>query len=244
MQDEQDDDWREMAEPSKIGLGRAELWHGDCLELIDRFPDDAALVCDPPYGIGYEYREGQNGSPNALISQKVARPMMKGDDTQFDPSPFLRFPHIALFGADHFKNKLPAGGMFLCWDKSLGHGSTDCFVDSEHIWITRASVKRTVFRMLWKGIMREMRPEDKLGKKYYKLHVSQKPVALMRWVIESLRLRPGSLVIDPFMGSGSTGLAALSLGHRFVGVEYDETHFATACARIKQYHDTLCFPDG
>jgi DNA modification methylase len=56
----------------------------------------------------------------------------------------------------------------------------------------------------------------------------------MRWCIESLKLAPDSLVADPFMGSGSTGIAALALGHRFVGCEIDEGHFEIACKRLTE----------
>jgi len=64
-------------------------------------------------------------------------------------------------------------------------------------------------------------------------HVSQKPVALMRWCIETLRCPPGGVVLDPYMGSGSTGVAAITLGMRFIGIEIDREHFDTACERIR-----------
>jgi site-specific DNA-methyltransferase (adenine-specific)/modification methylase len=56
----------------------------------------------------------------------------------------------------------------------------------------------------------------------------------MGWCIEQCKLDAGSLVLDPFMGSGSTGVAALRLGHRFIGIEIDRTYFERACIRIEQ----------
>lgn len=61
-------------------------------------------------------------------------------------------------------------------------------------------------------------------------HPTEKPVQLMRAIIEWTR----GTVVDPFMGSGSTGLAALQLGRPFIGIELDPAHFATACHRIEQ----------
>ncbi|WP_337996212.1 site-specific DNA-methyltransferase [Oleispirillum naphthae] len=66
-----------------------------------------------------------------------------------------------------------------------------------------------------------------------KVHPTQKPVALMREYIRQ-STRPGDIVLDPFMGSGTTGVAALELGRRFVGVEIDENHFRVACDRMAQ----------
>ncbi len=56
----------------------------------------------------------------------------------------------------------------------------------------------------------------------------------MRWCIETLKPKPGAMILDPYMGSGSTGIAALSLGHRFIGIEIDPGHFETACKRIEK----------
>ena len=60
-----------------------------------------------------------------------------------------------------------------------------------------------------------------------------KPVALMRWCINHFNLAPGSLVLDPYLGAGSTGIAAVSMGHRFIGIEIDPDYFAIACRRIE-----------
>lgn len=64
-------------------------------------------------------------------------------------------------------------------------------------------------------------------------HMSEKPVALMQWVIEQLRVPVGATIFDPYMGSGSTGVAALVSGRRFVGVEIERQFFDTACKRIE-----------
>ncbi len=124
----------------------------------------------------------------------------------------------------------------------MGQGPDDSFTDCEWGWCGK-KVRREVFRWLWKGVICKKSAEDcsptKGGKghgatKFARVHVSQKPVALMRWSIEKLKPPPGGLILDPYMGSGSTGIAALSLGHRFIGVEIDPGHFEIACQRIEE----------
>lgn len=67
-----------------------------------------------------------------------------------------------------------------------------------------------------------------------RVHVTQKPLALMR---ELLRVvRPGGVVLDCFMGSGTTGVACIQTGRRFVGIELDPAHFENACERINDAH--------
>jgi len=77
-----------------------------------------------------------------------------------------------------------------------------------------------------RNIYSEMPPRDRV-------HPNEKPINMMRHFIR-LHTKPGDLVIDPFMGSGTTGVAAIQLGRRFIGMELDETHFATASERIAE----------
>lgn len=67
-----------------------------------------------------------------------------------------------------------------------------------------------------------------------RVHPMQKPVALMSWCIQEARVPAGGTIIDPYMGSGSTGIAALERGHPFVGVEIDRRYFDVACRRIAE----------
>lgn len=91
---------------------------------------------------------------------------------------------------------------------------------------------------LWKGVCREKIEEDACSVQR-KQHVSQKPVRVMMHLIREAKLAPASMVLDPFMGSGSTGIAALKLGHRFTGIEIDAKHFKTAKKRFEAFLATL-----
>lgn len=214
-----------MAE--KVTIGNAELWHGDCLEVLPLLQGVDALVSDPPYGIAYQHSGGGKAAPGAKLPPvRNANIPIANDDVAFDPSHLLGFDSVLIFGADHYRGRLPDGGTFVAWDKSLGIGPADSFADAEFAW-TNCNVKRNVVRYLWKGVACEKAGEEN-GKRY---HPTQKPVGLMQRCIELL---PAAQVIcDPYMGSGSTGVAALRLGKQFIGVEMDRRYFDVACERIE-----------
>lgn len=204
-------------------IGSCRLILGDCC-TVD-LPKDAAIVSDPPYGIGYS--KGPGGSRvtgRRLCASRFVEPII-GDDVPFDPSPWVGFGEVILWGADHFKCRLPNGGRFLAWDKKSGWSFEDDFSDVEFAWHSERGAAR-VINYLWKGVRQA---GEKGAPKY---HPTQKPVAVMEWCIKQLK-RQADLIIDPYMGSGTTGIAAVKAGRRFIGIEIDERHFETACKRIR-----------
>jgi site-specific DNA-methyltransferase (adenine-specific) len=108
------------------------------------------------------------------------------------------------------------------------------FSDAEFAWTNRRN-PRSVFRHFWMGAMRAGQGAPSKEKR---MHVSQKPVELMAWCIEHARIMVGKTVLDPYMGSGSTGIAALQTGRKFVGVEIDQENFDIARDRIQKYVDS------
>jgi site-specific DNA-methyltransferase (adenine-specific)/modification methylase len=218
-------------EKIELAGGRAVLYRGDSLELLEAgLLKCDAIVSDPPYGIGYQ-RGGEAGG--GIKAPRFAGKII-GDDAPFDPAPWLAHAGdkaVVLFGADHYKTRLPEGGRFICWDKSCGQGPAATFSDAEFAWTNRRNA-RSIFRHFWAGATRADDSFD--GKAKGRAHVSQKPVNLMAWCIEHARIGLDKVVLDPYMGAGSTGVAALLSGRRFVGVEIDPGHFATARARIEE----------
>lgn len=218
-----------------LANGRAVLYRGDSLELLKAgLLKCDAIVSDPPYGIEFQHGGSGSGSGSG-IGAPVCTDKIIGDDVPFDPAPWIAHAGkdgaVVLFGADHFKTRLPDGGRFICWDKSCGQGPAATFSDAEFAWTNRRNA-RSIFRKFWMGATRSDDGFD--SKTAARAHVSQKPVDLMQWCIEHARIGLDKVVLDPYMGAGSTGVAALLCGRRFVGVEINPKHFAAACARIEK----------
>ena len=136
---------------------------------------------------------------------------------------------IVLWGADYYKTKLPDVGQFLVWDKSCGQCGATTFIDAEFAWMNRRNA-RCIYRHLWLGILREGEALTN-GKRQ---HPTQKPVELMRWCLKTARIGLGKAVLDPYMGSGSTGVACVTSGRKFIGIEIDPDYFDIACKRIEK----------
>lgn len=211
-------------------IGSAMLYHGDCREVLAQAGKVDAVVTDQPYGMNYKINarswnsEGLDGLKPFKMEKRGA---IVGDDQPFDPAPFLDFPKVAFFGANKCAHALPAGGRWIVWDKRRD-STPDSHSDCELIWTNVPGADR-IHRQKWRGIVREGEENTARSKK---LHPNQKPVALMSFVLDQIGAKTGDLIFDPFMGSGSTGVAAVRMGMRFVGVEIDPQHFETARARL------------
>ena len=178
----------------------------------------AVILTDPPYGINYV-----GHLQNAIDYGKIAN-----DDKQFDPSPWLSFPFVVLWGANNYADKLPIGG-WICWDKRLSEAA-DKILGSpfELAWCSRRTLFK-IIRVLHGGAKNADAPRgDVANQKRY--HPTQKPVRVMQSCLE---FAPMGTVADPYMGSGTTGVACIRTGRRFVGIEIEEKYFRIAVKRIK-----------
>lgn len=203
---------------------------GDAVAMLPGLLDGVdAVVCDPPYGIGYRVnrRAPRSGIPGLSPEATAARAPIVGDDTPFDPAPWLTASLAAFCGANHFARCLPTGGRWIVWDKR-GDMKPDSHSDCELVWLNCKGADR-IHRQKWRGVCREGEENCARSKK---LHTNQKPVALMTRVLIELGVEPGMTVLDPYMGSGSTGVAAVRLGCSFIGVEIDPQYYAVASTRL------------
>lgn len=177
-----------------------------------------AIISDPPYGISYD-PSGPKGSKWKDVAGIV------GDDCAFDPTHLIGAGvPTALFGANNFASRLPDSRRWFVWDKRPDMAPM-CFSDCELAWCSVDGPARMI-RYKWSGAARG--PET--GEHW---HPTQKPIEVMRWIIESVT-DPGQVVLDPYMGSGTTGIACLQTGRRFIGIEIEERWFRAAETRIKR----------
>lgn len=225
------------------------IWHGDCRQLLPAVapPSEVALVLtDPPYGVSERTNRasaGRGSEPgNTSSTLKGTKrqaapandfPPVFGDDEPFDPSHLMAYRRLVLFGANHYADQLPPSSAWVVWDKIDGLTTERRDVgindngDAEMAWSNLGGPVR-ILRHRWLGMLRSG-PEQSQRT----LHPTQKPVALMRRLVE-WRSQPGDLILDPYMGSGSTLRAAKDCGRRAVGIEYEERYCEVAVRRLAQ----------
>jgi site-specific DNA-methyltransferase (adenine-specific) len=216
-------------------IGDATLFLADCRAILPRIGNIDAIVTDPPYGINYvKGKTGRRGRYRNIENYVSARNDQKitGDAEPFDPTHLLKFDNVLMWGANHYCHQIPEGkGRWLIWNK-LGRivESFDSFSDVEIAWHSHGTASR-VFHYLWKGITCVKVGEDN-GRRH---HPTMKPVGLMSWCLE--QIGDAEIICDPYLGSGSTGVACVRAGRRFVGIEVMEKYFDVSCHRIEKAYN-------
>jgi site-specific DNA-methyltransferase (adenine-specific)/modification methylase len=199
-----------MAEGGQvITIGRATLYLGDCRDILPTLPKVDAVVTDPPYGIGI------TRSNRLAVSRGMGGKSWDDETptTEFLAEILAKCKQSVVWGGNYFG--LPPARCILVWDKQ--NDGRD-FADLEMAWTNLDAVAR-IYRL---------RP---MGMDDGKVHPTQKPIRLMRWCLS--KLAAPRTVLDPYMGSGSTGCAAVAMGLSFTGIERDPDYFALACKRIE-----------
>ena len=202
------------------------LYNGDCLDVLPEISGVDAVITDPPYGMNLDASYA-NSTPNAKkgIGASKGYKQIIGDAEPFDPSPIVNIcREVFLFGADYYRDKLPPGGSWLVWDKR--HGIEDVEYSSsefELCW-TKVKRKRSILRSRWFGLCGTETQDVRT-----RIHPAQKPIQVCAWLME---MTDAKMVLDPYMGSGTTGIACLRTGRSFIGIEKDPDYFATAVARL------------
>lgn len=202
-----------------VTIGDATLYHGDCLEILPTLPKVDAVITDPPYGIGIA-RAKNRGKGNLAAPTEY-------EESAWDDRPLsaegLRVVLSAgrwacIWGGNYFAC-MPSR-TWLVWDKMLrGQDMADC----ELAWTNFTGKGVRLNRHMWAGFFRD--GDDPRG-----VHPAQKPEAIMAWSIK--QAPKADSVLDPFMGSGTTGVACAQLGRKFIGIEIERKYFDIACERI------------
>lgn len=198
-----------MSRTETLGEG-VTLYLGDCREILPTLGKVDAVVTDPPYGIGDKMQGGTWGA-----AEKYA------DFRRWDVAPtadvFERLQNISevavIWGGNYFG--LPPSRCWLSWSKTQ---QMHTMADLELAW---TNLDRPA---------KEFRSARVVGQHD---HPTEKPVGLMKWCIEQIP-PPALRILDPFMGSGTTGVAAVKLGRKFTGIEIEPKYFDIACRRISE----------
>jgi site-specific DNA-methyltransferase (adenine-specific) len=209
------------------------IYHGDCLEIMPQLEPVDLVLTDPPYGTGFDFTKKR--SRTSIIKRGYGPyktkdrdwENYKGNNKPFDPVHLLGINKIIIWGANNFADKLPARNSWLVWDKKA-HTNSDNHGDCELAW-TNLSIPIRRYTHLWRGIVRSGRENPKFGEKF---HPSQKPQSLIEWCL-NLAL-PFDIIIDPYMGSGTTLCAAKEMNKKAIGIEIEEKYCEIAARRLAQ----------
>jgi site-specific DNA-methyltransferase (adenine-specific)/modification methylase len=194
-----------MVEP--VIIGSARLYLGDCREILPQLPKVDACITDPPYGIG--------ANKQTLGSGK--KDFDRGGDWD-DEVPDVRIwlevaPLICLWGGNYFADQLPVTNDWLIWHKrNDGLSFSEC-------------------EMAWTNFGKQVRHLSHNWGGEEKQHPTMKPLRVMAWCIG--QAGNPQTILDPFMGSGTTGVACMNLGRSFIGIEREPKYFDIACRRIE-----------
>lgn len=204
----------------KVVIGNAELWLGDCREVLPLLPSVDLILTDPPYGIDIDgQKESVSRNPK---HRRKAHDFMGWDDETPDRLVFelMRYKSAGqiVWGGNYFTDKLPfptKGWLF--WDKGQ-RGLT--MSDGELAWTSYDFPMRAY-------TLNRVALQEGGGTE----HPTQKPLRLMTWCLDLVP--EARTVCDPFMGSGTTGVACAQLGRKFTGIERERKYFDIACRRIE-----------
>lgn len=203
------------------------IYCADCRDILPQLPKVDLVCTDPPYGIAHPTDYASRG--RAGLADCTDYAPVFDDDKPFDPTWLLSIGEARiLWGGNYFADKLPPVNGWLVWDKE--RPDTLDQATCELAWTDCVKGVRR-FRYLWNGMIRA-------GNETL-VHPTQKPVALLKWCL-SLRWTQGfRTIVDPYMGSGSTLIAAKELDRVCIGIEMNEAYCEIAARRLEDTTPSL-----
>lgn len=194
-----------------VEIGRARLALGDCRDILPTLGNVDAVVTDPPFGLGAKLQGGRDwGNDPKLLEWDAEAP-----PTETLMEVVAAGTSAVLWGGNYFG--LPPSRGWLVWDKS---NAVPTMADVELAW---TNLDRPAKR--FRGLVGRC----EFG------HPTQKPLDLMKWTIAQVdHCHAVETILDPFAGSGTTGVAAVQMGRDFIGIEREPRYFDIACKRIEE----------
>lgn len=211
-------------------IGDATLYHGDCREILPTLPKVEAVITDPPYGINFKYDVGEDSETNFITSIRELN-----DAIGLTQLALLQYPEemmrlvVPVLGA-------PDECLIWCYNSNTARqsriwGFWRCKPDFSNVKQpaknpTDARVNPMVAHYDWLSDIQQIKnvSAEKTG------HPCQIPVKMVERVIQFMEAQT---ILDPFMGSGTTGVACVNLQRKFIGIEISEKYFNMACKRIE-----------
>lgn len=194
--------------------GSVQLWLGDCLDVLPTLGKVDAVVTDPPYGLGDKWQGGGGGAKSSWNFNPSEAMAWDGSTVDGVTSLPSIASEVVVWGGNYYP--LPPSRCWLVWDKKQNDD-----------WTTGQC------ELAWTNIDRPIRAfrfaqceQANEGPKY---HPTQKPLSLMSWCLKWV---DGRTILDPFMGSGTTGVACIRTGRKFIGIEKEPKYFDIAVKRI------------
>lgn len=189
-------------------IGDATLYLGDCMDVLPTLERVDAVLTDPPYGIGEDggNKNRRRGYKPLVVHERLSWDAERPPASVFDAMRAVSAEQI-IWGGNYFADYLPPSMGWLYWDKRMGGD----FSDGELAWTSQRRAVRDFSKSPFAG----------LHGGHDRQHPTQKPVALMEWCLGFVP--NAQTILDPFMGSGTTGVACANLGRAFIGIEREPT---------------------
>ena len=211
-------DYLYYKEPSGV------IYCGDCLEILPLLEPGSVdlVVTDPPYGKKAE--RGKNGfgeHPELRHNPKELSWDIKPSREYFTQILNIGMNQI-IWGGNYFSDYLPPSNCWLVWDKMMFEGVP--YADVELAWTSFNTVSK-IFHLRKCGFVTDSKDKN--------FHPTQKPTELIIWILKKYSDN-FHLILDPFLGSGTTAVAAKQLGRKFIGIEIKEKYCEIAKQRLAQ----------
>lgn len=203
------------------------LYCGDCREIIPELGKFDLLLTDPPYGVkmdkGFDGFDGFGGFGKPIARRRYEEDSW--DENRPDDELLKKLPELAInsiiWGGNFFADVLPRSTHWIFWDKGQ---TMPTFGDGELAWTNFKRKSIVKVYMQYNGL---------LGREKARFHPTQKPEKLMKWCIDKYTSQ-GQNILDPFAGSGTTGVAAKLLNRKCTLIEKEEKYCEIAARRLSQ----------
>lgn len=211
-------------------IGEATLYLADCMDVLPTLPKVDAVITDPPYDIGASWGKATSWQG------KCGKARMWGTRPDWDTKPpksmldWICARPAIVWGGNYFDD-LPVTKGWLVWDKCADMTQAQ----AELAWSNIPPNVRVHKRSPLSAFGNHERNEGKQ-------HPTQKPLSLMLWCVELAA--DATSILDPYMGSGTTGVACAQLGRKFIGIEREPRYFDIACERIERAYAQRSLFDG